>query len=344
MCYRVTMNKQNNVTNNVTWLPRIHSVHWVDDETQVPVWDVSRGVNPNDYEERFDWEVVRRTFRLTDGKLAAQLAKERGWGAEEAPKGGYPRLVASLPVVEPYKPPEEKVINAVTRLTRYADKPNKLKEQVLQLASTYGLLNRAGRRNSLNDWLETAKEMRWLLDLAEVLRGEMKKPVAEQGSAAEALDAARPPSHLHLNPKYRFNGDERFFSIYLYLARFFKDSEAFADLFGSEALRVYEPVRRALENRVPRTVKDLQSVLCEYFSEKFDKRVVTKLVNGQTTHRHDCLTEMYKELAEAFSDGLPLRRCPNCSTAFVPRNRRQEFCDAEGKNRCRMAYKRRVAS
>lgn len=102
-------------------------------------------------------------------------------------------------------------VERVSWLTRYLNKTEVLKERILKLINQYGMLRLYSGENSLRDWINEAKRARFYLNLAELVRSELKKPEAEQATVAELLETTFLLTHPQCHSIHNALGEDRHF-------------------------------------------------------------------------------------------------------------------------------------
>lgn len=318
------------------------------------MWDISRGVGPHSYIDRTLWR-LSMAMPQPEGKNGNKRyysSAKKLFLDNEPCNSSFPLVVCAAPFVseflrKPRKLPNVRIVERLSRLTKHLDNAQKLKAQILRIAGDYGMLSLAPKRNSLQDWTNEAKRALLYLNLADLVRGELKKPDYEQATVAEMLEAARPPAHLRSDSIYQAEEDDRqFLSIVM---QFTQDDTLLGRMFSASAVGTYResikllhPLHRS--KKIPQGQTEValfRTRLRDFFWLQFKKQAIFSLREDTFIFRQGCNVQMSYELSEAFSGNTELRSCKHCGRIFFPRDGKQKFCDLPGKSGCRVAYHRR---
>lgn len=330
------------------WVPLVYPVVWAETPKEVPEWDMSRGCpwhkeRPNGdkpHEYRITMDVRNnRVWREHNPEWA-----KPDWEVKPPPEDGYPRLVRQSlkDRVIPRSRTQHDILGKLAPLYRHfepwrAGKPVKvLRNEVLELAETYGAPTGRYESITLESWLKVASEVHTHIDTLrslqldgncyELIRDDLLKRKVELDGKRRKLvdeDALR---EWRLNLAFR---DER--------DAVAKGEHAALAVFCSSIKDTDK--RLAEDSEANGTMVFRKAVAQDLYNNGFgatlgrqdegDKKAFSEYVTfTEFGIRVRCSVSHWVayKLAELWRHGAQVRLCPVCGTPFAPTRRDTKYC------------------
>jgi hypothetical protein len=316
----VTSNK-----NHFSWRPTRYPIGWAETPSDVPVWDISRGVEPNnfmsggyDHAHVTDMSTLQRIKYLTAEsdevlKGFSQVAKDAYQHID-----AYPRLVAKAPMLGASLPAVNPKRNMLGQLARAADiaksRPNLFKDRILNLALEYAMLDPCSQQtyygvasptsysNTLEAWRDLCFEAAFWLEFIKVAQEHRDKITTLKELVGITADML--PRYLKPDTGIGDGGVES-----LQLAKELKpDSQNYERYF----LNMWVQAKKKMLG------KEVLKYMAGVFFERFEQNASFQLRGGELTLVSGASVWFLCELARACEGADGLKQCGHCHKMFFP--------------------------
>lgn len=336
------------VTQTVTWSPVRIPLKWANNPDDVPVWDFSRGVDINLYDQAWPNhtnKIENFSDEETRGLESSWLdyAKDIHLSPRSAPPANnaafspvdllpfsvknYPRLVCAYPErLDRFDTPDTPVLQAMFKLGNYLDDVSRFEAEALKVALAYSLLadihdyqavENSTVGDTLADWLSFTVFVRTHLTLAQVLADEQQRG-GEWHNTDDVLD-----------------------EVWLSLPQQVRVTEAKRELGKMKCVMQGRPYL-GLSHTVVCSAKEASERMHSLLWQSFTSRANLQYLGTKNLYVvNGCRVWALYELSLAYERAPELRTCPGCGTPFLPRRKSARYCGDMGKSNCRVAALRK---
>jgi hypothetical protein len=308
-----------------TWRPPRYPVAWVDEPSEVPKWDSSRGGNPYTHLHLEDWGFNQERERLKaeygeDVELHLPDADMSLGGTKPPPprrrttvmlgggegdeytafeRDNYPRLVRETPLPVELSPIDGSVSKALSDLYEYLGNEETFKEKVIAFVSRFAPLGYSEKHDTLDEWKQVVGEMRFYLELLKFITD-----FERTADDAYTLDGFSDELSDWLEERLKDKADDAPAHLWTLELALKKDKS---------------PLEQNLS--MPPTLKGVKDGMAKLFWDIFAAQAYNKIqistIPGDFSVSCGALGWAYHELWSYYSEGVEVRVCLGCNRPFI---------------------------